>query len=155
MDPLTTLQVDVRAYAKLSVRLAEPGADRDAILAEVGLDEESWEQLDDAWQARLSEATELIGDEESVPPLVKEHADAFAEAQAERASLVPTLSFDRFIEVTLEIQRGQEPQHVLKRTGTTLHDYLRAQQHWLKEMMSDPVKAARFERAVGRAAGGR
>lgn len=150
MDPRTTLRMDVRAYAALSARLAEPDADRAALLAEHGLDEDGWDEIDDAWQARLSEAVDAMGDEESVPLLVKEHADAFAEAQAARVSPGEPLSLERFVEVTLDIQRGQDIQHVLKRNGTTLHDYLRAQQHWLKKMMDDAALAARFQRAMER-----
>ncbi|MEZ4300519.1 MAG: hypothetical protein R3B70_36590 [Polyangiaceae bacterium] len=148
MDPRSVLTTDVRAYAVLSVRLAEPEADREALLAEHGLDEDAWDELDDAWQARLSDALEAAGDSDSVPLLIKEHADAFAEAQAARVRPGPPLSIDRFIEVTLEIQRGQDIRHVLPRNKTTLHDYLRAQQHWLKQMMDDPELFARFQRAV-------
>jgi len=45
------LTTDVRAYAALSARLAEPDADRAALLAEHGLDEDGWDELDDVWQA--------------------------------------------------------------------------------------------------------
>lgn len=144
------LTTDVRAYATLSARLAEPDADRAALLAEHDLDEDGWDELDDAWQARLSEAEDAMGDEQSVPLLVKEHAEAFAQAQAARVSPGAPLSIERFIEITLDIQRGQDIQHVLKRQATTLHDYLRAQQHWLKKMMEDAQLAAKFERAMGR-----
>lgn len=144
------LTTDVRAYAALSARLAEPDADRAALLAEHGLDEDGWDELDDVWQARLGEAEDAMGDEQSVPPLVKEHAEAFAQAQAARVSPGAPLSIERFIEITLDIQRGQDIQHVLKRNATTLHDYLRAQQHWLKKMMEDAQLAAKFERAMGR-----
>ena len=150
MDPRTTLTTDVRAYAALSVRLAEPDADRAAILAEHGLDEDGWDAIDDAWQERLSEAVDAMGDEETVPFLVKEHAEAFAAAQAARTRAGDPMPMERFVEVTLDIQRGQDVQHVLQRNGTTLHDYLRAQQHWLKKMMEDADLARRFEQAMGR-----
>lgn len=150
VDPHIPLTTDVRAYAELSVRLAEPDADRDALLAEHGLDEDGWDAIDDLWQARLSEAVDAMGDAETVPPLVKEHADAFAAAQAARVSPGAPLTLERFVEVTLDLQRGQDVQHALKRHGTTLHDYLRAQQHWLKVMMADAALAERFERAMGR-----
>jgi hypothetical protein len=150
VDPRMTLLVDVRAYAALSARLAETDADREALLAEHGLDEDGWDEIDDAWQARLSEAEDATGDEDAVPLLVKEHAEAFAQAQATRVSAGPPLTLERFIEITLDVQRGQDTQHVLKRNGTTLHDYLRAQQHWLKKMMEDAALAARFQRAMGR-----
>lgn len=153
MDPRLLLATDVRAYATLAVRLSEPDADRAAILAEHGLDEDGWDELDDAWQARLSAAVDEVGEDDSVPMLVKEHADAFAAAQAARVSPGPPLTFERFIEVTHDIQRGHDIQHVLKRNGTTLHDYLRAQQHWLKVMMDDADLQSRFHRAMDRRVG--
>jgi len=134
----------------LSVRLAEPDVVRDELLAAHGLDEDSWDQLDDTWQARLSDAIEAMGEADTVPPLVAEHAEAFARAQAERVSVGAPLTFERFIEVTMDIQRGQDIQHVLKRNGTTLHDYLRAEHHWLKQMMDDAALQARFHKAMVR-----
>lgn len=150
MDPRLVLTTDVRAYAGLAVRLAEPDADRTELLATQGLDEDSWDEIDDAWQARLSEAVDAMGDVDTVPPLVQEHAEAFAKAQAERVSGGAPLTFERFIEVTVEIQRGHDIQHVLKRNGTTLHDYLRAEHHWLKQMMDDAALQTRFHRAMER-----
>ncbi len=150
MDPRLVLDTDVRAYAALAVRLAQPDADRDALLAEHGLDEDTWDRLDDVWQERLSAAVEEMGDSDAVPPLVKEHADAFAREQAVRVSAGAPMTFERFIEVTHDIQRGNDVQHVLKRNGTNLHEYLRAEQHWLKRMMDDPDLQARFHRAMDR-----
>ena len=132
------------------VRLAEPDADRDAILAERGFTEDDWEQIDDAWQERLSEAVDAMGDADAVPPLVQEHSEAFAKAQAERVSPGAPLDLERFIAITLDIQRGHEVQYALKRNGTTLHDYLRAEQHWLKRMMDDAALQARFHEAMHR-----
>lgn len=151
VDPTSSLVTDVRAYAALSARLAEPDADRAALLAEHGLDEDGWDALDDLWIARLSEAADAAGDEDRVPPLVQEHAEAFARAQAERASAGAPLSFERFVEITLEIQRaGADVKYVLSRNATTLHDYLRAEQHWLREMMDDAALQARFHKAMDR-----
>lgn len=150
MDPRQLLDTDVRAYAVLSARLSEPDSDRATLLAEHGLDEEAWDQLDDAWQERLSAAIDEMGDSETVPPLVKDHADAFAAEQAALAAAREPMPFDRFIEITQDIRRGHESQHVMKRNATTLHDYLRAQQHWLKRMMDDPDLQARFHKAMGR-----
>lgn len=150
MDLAGDLTTDVRAYAVLAVELAQPDADRDAILARHGLDEEAWDALDDAWQSRLSDAVEAMGEADDVPPLVQQHAEAFAKAQAERVSVGAPLAFERFIEITLDIQRGKDVEHAMKRNGTTLHDYLRAQQHWLKQMMDDGALQQRFHKAMDR-----
>jgi hypothetical protein len=150
VGPALLLETDIRAYAALAVRLAEPDADRTALLAEHGLDEDAWDLLDDAWQERLSAAIDAMGDSDAVPPLVKEHADAFAQEQALRVAAGAPMTFERFVEVTHDIQRGHDIQHLLKRNGTTLHDYLRAEQHWLKRMLDDPELQKRFHRAMDR-----
>jgi hypothetical protein len=149
VEPKLDLAIDVQAYAALSARLAEPDADRDALLAEHGLDEDGWDELDDAWQARLSEDADATGEQDAVPPLVKEHAEAFARAQAERVSAGEPLSFERFIQITHDIQRaGSDVKYVLQKNGTTLHEYLRAEQHWLRRMMDDAALQARFHKAM-------
>lgn len=150
MDPRLLLDTDVRAYAALSARLAEPEADRAALLAEQGLDEDGWDRIDDAWQERLSAAVDAMGDSETVPPLVQQHAEAFAAEQAARAAAHAPMPFERFLEITQDIRRGHESQHVMKRNGTTLQAYLRAQQHWLRRMMDDPDLQSRFHRAMQR-----
>lgn len=150
MEHRLLLTTDVRAYATLAVRLAEPDADRETLLAERGLTEDEWEEIDDAWQARLSDAVDATGDADAVPLLVQEHSEAFAEAQAGRTSAGAPLDLERFIAITLDIQRSHEVQHSLKRNGTTLHDYLRAEKHWLKRMMDEPALQARFHEAMHR-----
>ncbi len=150
VSPKDLLRTDVRAYAELSARLAQPSADRDVLLAEHGTSEDEWDEIDDVWQARLSEAVDAIGDSDVVPPLVNEHAEAFAKAQAMYVNANAPMEFEAFIALTLEIQRGQEVQHVLKRNGTDLHEYLRAQRFWLTRMMEDPAMQARFHHAMHR-----
>lgn len=135
---------DVEAFATLAAQLAEPGADRAAILAAHGLDEERWEALDDAWQARLSEADE--GEDEGVPPLMAAYAEAFARAQRARAK--SELPFDRFLEAARAMKRGTDMTTALKRLGMTLSEYLNAQQRWTAAMLEDEDLAARFQQAM-------
>lgn len=135
---------DVEAFATLAAQLADPGADRAAILAAHALDEEQWEALDDAWQARLSEADE--GEDEGVPPLMAAYAEAFARAQRARAR--SELPFDRFLEAARAMKRGTDMTTVLKRLGMTLSEYLNAQQRWTAAMLEDEDLAARFQQAM-------
>lgn len=137
---------DVEVYATLSARLADPGADRAALLAEHGLDEASWEALDDAWQARIEEADEDDGEEVGVPPLVAAFAETFARVQRSRAK--SELSFERFLEAARAMKRGTDMATVLSRLDLTLEDYLSAQQRWTAAMLEDDELMARFQRAM-------
>ncbi|WP_437562831.1 hypothetical protein [Sorangium sp. So ce542] len=137
---------DVEVYATLAARLADPGGDRAALLAEHGLDEAGWEALDDAWQARLSEADEDDGDEVGVPPLVAAFAETFARVQRGRAR--SELSFERFLDAARAMKRGTDMATVLSRLDLTLEDYLSAQQRWTAAMLEDDELMAQFQRAM-------
>jgi hypothetical protein len=67
---MSDLSNDLEAYAALAVALADPRGDRAALLAAHGLDEEAWEAIDDAWQARVSEAGAEGDLAEGVPPFI-------------------------------------------------------------------------------------
>lgn len=137
---------DVEVYAALAARLADPGADRAALLAEHGLDEAGWEALDDAWQARIEEADEDDGEEVGVPPLVAAFAETFARVQRGRAK--SELSFERFLEAARAMKRGTDMATVLSRLDLTLEDYLSAQQRWTAAMLEDDELMAQFQRAM-------
>ncbi|WP_437553003.1 hypothetical protein WME95_17420 [Sorangium sp. So ce327] len=137
---------DVEAYATLAAQLADPSADRAALLAAHGLDEAGWEALDDAWQARLSEADDDDGEEVGVPPLVVAYAETFARVQRARAK--SELSFERFLEAARGLKRGTDMATVLSRLDLTLEDYLSAQQRWTAAMLEDEALMARFQRAM-------
>ena len=141
---MVDLSSDIEVYAALSAALADPAADRAALLAAHGLDEDTWDALDDAWQARLSAAEE--GEGEGVPPLVAAHAEAFARAQRARAGA--PLSFERFVEIARAMQRGSELATLLGRLGVSLDDFLTAQRTWTEAMIGDEGLAERFRRAM-------
>lgn len=141
---MADLRSDVEAYAALAAALASPGTDRAALLASRGLDEETWNALDDAWQTRLSEAQDE--DELGVPALLSAYAEAFSRAQRERSPAL--LSFERFLEASREMKRGTDMASILKRLDVTLEDYLRSQAHWTATMIGDAELAARFQRAM-------
>jgi hypothetical protein len=128
------------------VALADPRGDRAALLAAHGLDEEAWEAIDDAWQARLSEAGAEGDLAQGVPPLIAAYAEAFARAQRARAQ--HEVSFERFVEAARAMARGTDMATVLERLGLTLEDLLRAQQRWTAAMLADDALAERFRRAM-------
>jgi hypothetical protein len=134
---------DIEAYARLRARLAAVGVDRAALLAERGLDEETWEPIDERWQERLSEALEVEGDD--LPELVLRYAAAFAEGQR-TTGVLPSL--ERFAQCTRALQGARDPRHALERLGVTLTDYLRANQHWAPLLARDGALQARFRAAM-------
>jgi hypothetical protein len=141
---MADLRRDLDAYATLAARLADQGADRGALLAQHGLDEDGWEALDDAWQARIF-APEEDGDD-GIPPLIAAYSDAFARAQRARSGREVT--FERFVDATLALREGTEMTVVLARLGVTLDEFLAAQMHWTEAMLADDELAARFTRAM-------
>jgi hypothetical protein len=59
VDPRAA-EINLDAYARLTVALARAGAKRDAVLAAHGLDEGGWQAIDDAWQERFVDATRAV-----------------------------------------------------------------------------------------------
>jgi hypothetical protein len=141
---MADLRNDLEAYATLAAELADPRVDRRAVLAARGLDEDAWEALDDAWQARLEAAD--AADDDGVPPLIAAHAEAFARAQ--RARVGEILPFERFVAAARELRRGGDLASTLRRLELTLDTYLAAQGHWTARLLEDEELSARFDRAM-------
>jgi hypothetical protein len=140
-------EINLDAYARIAVALARAGAKRDAVLAAHGLDEGRWQEIDDAWQARLSEAMGAVGDDEGVPPLLAEYSAAMERAQADDSQVVP---FERFVEATRAVRKGGgDVVKALERLGLSPDAYMRANRHWTQQMTRDEGLAERFRRALG------
>src|SRR5438067_7421456 len=120
----------------LSARLSEEGVDRDALLAEHGLDELRWSMIEDHWQAVLSTAMDLDVETHGIPEIISRYSAASARAQEERASSV--LSIDHFAEATRRISRSHDVQKTLTDMGLTLSQFLKANLHWTKRMLESP-----------------
>lgn len=136
--------MEVEAYARLRARLADPETDRDALLAEHGFDEDSWDRVDERWQAALSEALDRSQDDE-VPPLVLRYANAFAQAQADAPGEL--LSLERFARATRAVRGARDPRLALGKLGVTLGTFLKASQHWTPRMGKDPALRRAFDDA--------
>jgi hypothetical protein len=141
---MADLRNDLEAYATLAAELADPRVDRRAVLLARGLDEDAWEALDDAWQARLEAAD--AADDDGVPPLIAAHAEAFARAQ--RARVGEILPFERFVAAARELRRGGDLASTLRRLELTLDTYLAAQGHWTARLLEDEELSDRFDRAM-------
>src|SRR6516225_1179218 len=109
------------------------GIDRDAILAEHGLDEVKWSSIEDHWQGVLSAAMDGDLDTHGIPDVLARYSAACARAQEERSSSV--LSLDDFAEATRRISRSGDVQQTLTDMGLSLPQFLAANLHWTKRML--------------------
>jgi hypothetical protein len=137
-------RMPLEAYAALRARLAQDHVDRDALLAEHGLDEESWDLVDDAWQAQLSLALEADGDD--LPAEVLRYAEAVARAQRDAPGKL--LGLEQFAACTRALRQARDPKLALEKHGVTLTEYLKANQHWSPQLATDHPLAARFRAAL-------
>jgi hypothetical protein len=142
---------DVVAYAELAAELALGARPRAEVLAEHGLDEDAWAEIDERWQDGLSAA--LAGEGDELPPLVAAHAEAWARVQ--RALAGVPLSLDRFAEATVILQRGRDVGPALARLGVTLPAYLEATWYWARHATEEPSVEPELRAALARAAAAR
>ncbi len=139
-------EINLDAYARLTVAVARAGAKREAVLQAHGLDETRWQAIDDAWQMRLSEAMDQVTDEQPVPPFLEQFSHAMDRAQSEESE---TMTLDRFVAATRVVRAGGDVGRALERLGLTMEDYLRANRYFMQKMAKDDDLAARFQRALG------
>lgn len=139
-------EINLDAYARLTVALARAGEKRDAVLAAHGLDEDRWQAIDDLWQARLSDAMDQGTDERPIPPFLEAFSRAMDRAQSDDSMVIP---LERFAEATRAVRRGVEVTRTLERLGLTPDDYVRASHYWMQRMAQDDELAETFRRAVG------
>lgn len=139
-------ELDIEGYAMLSARLSGEGIDRDAILAEHGLDEMSWSLIEDHWQSVLSVAMDVDVEQHGVPEILSRYSAAYARAQEERSSAV--LSIDLFAEATRRISHSRDVPRTLADMGLTLPQFLQANLHWTKRMLEEPAIAERFRKVL-------
>jgi hypothetical protein len=142
-------EINLDAYARLAVALSRvagvAGPRRGELLATHGLDEARWQAIDDAWQTRLSEALDAMGDEATVPPLVEAYSRAMERAQTADSQL---MAFERFVQATRAARAGGDLGKNLERLGVTVDDYLRANRHYTLAMTGDDALAERFRKAL-------
>ncbi len=140
MDPAR----DIADYAALCAELAS-AADRAAVLARHGLDEERWSELEDRWLDELSRAEEEH-EGDSPPPLVLAFAEAFSRAQQRGLAVLP---FERYAEITRDLCGGRDVAVVLARHRVELAEYLRAHRHWTELIARDPDALDALRRILG------
>ncbi len=135
---------DLDTYATLRARLALDSSDREQLLAEHDLDEESWDRIDEAWQDQLSRDLEADGDD--VPASITRYSRRFEEVQRDAPGRV--ISLELFAECTRSVQYARDPKQALDKLGVTLSVFLKANQHWSPRIASEPEITGRFKRAL-------
>jgi len=139
-------EINLDAYARLTVALARAGAKRDAVLAAHGLDESCWQDIDGLWQARLSDAMDASTDEVPILPFLENFSHAMRRAQNDDSQV---MTLERFAEATRAVRRGETVAQNLERLGLTPDDYLHANHYWMQRMAQDEDLAEAFRRALG------
>lgn len=140
---IPAMDLDLETYAAVMAELVAAGDGRAAVLARRGLDEERWEAVDAAWQARIEEAMAEEG--EGVPALLAAYAAAYGAAQR---VLAPPISLEQFARITRFLQATGDIQAALAKVGATLADYVRSNEHWSRRMAEDPAEERRFQEAL-------
>ena len=143
-DPASDPDPDLDRYASLRARLAVDADGRAALLAQHGLDEATWDAVDDRWQARLSRELDAAGDD--VPPSLLRYSEVFSATQ--RASLVRLLELEELARCARALGSARDPRVALEQLGVSLEQFLKANQHWAAEIARDPLLAERFRAAM-------
>jgi hypothetical protein len=139
-------EINLDAYARLTVALSRAGEARDTVLATHGLDEDRWQAIDDVWQARIAEAMDEGTDEQPVSPFVEEFAKAMDRAQSDDSQV---LTFERYVQATRAMSRGGDVAKSLGALGVTVDAYVQANRYWVRRMATDDELAGAFQRALG------
>jgi hypothetical protein len=139
-------EINLDAYARLTVALTRAGAKRDTVLAAQGLDELRWQNIDGLWQARLSDAMDESTDEAPIAPFLEQYSHAMQRAQSDDSQV---MTLERFAEATRAIRRGDAVAQTLERLGLTPDQYLHANHYWMQRMAQDENLAEAFRHAVG------
>ena len=137
------VDLTIEAYAAIMAELAAAGDARGDVLARHGLDESRWAAIDDAWQARLSEALDEEGD--GVAEVVSRYAAAYRAAQAARGA---PISLEQYARVTRRFEASGDLSAALAKTGVSLADYVRGTEHWSRLLATDPEVERRFDEVL-------
>lgn len=137
------MELDVGAYAQLMAELAAAGEARADVLARHGLDEERWDAIDAAWQARLSDAMADEGD--GAPAILSDFAAAYEAAQR---ALAPPITLEQFARVTRLLDLVGDLSAALATVGVSFTDYLRGSEHWTRRLAEEPEIERRFDAAL-------
>lgn len=128
-------------YAALLVRLPEEPPERARVLAEHGLDEQSWEELDQRYQAELDAAMQ-VGEGANVPALLSRFSAALGDGVS--ALEAPPLELEPYARFTRGLQLGRDPQKLVEAEGVSMRVYMDAHLYWTPRLARDPGLSERF-----------
>jgi len=135
---------DLETYAIIASELAR-GADRATLLAEHGLDEGSFEELQERAEAEMSGAD---SDSAGVPEPIARF-DAVLRATAARSTAeIPSL--EDFARAFMIAQEGGKVHERLQERGLSVELLLRASSHYTPRFAHEPELATRFRALCSR-----
>lgn len=133
-------------YAALLVRLPDEPAERARLLAEHGLDETGWDELDRDYQEQLDAALDGDGAGTGVPELVTRFSAALDSTPPDAGPAA--LDLDRYAAITRGLRQGRTPQKLLEAEGLPMRTYLDAHLYWAPRVARDRALAERFQRIL-------
>lgn len=146
---------DLERWVEVTTALSQ-GTPLEEILAAQGIDSETWERVDNAFDDLVSTAlAEERPDDELAPPLLERLAAAQAAAREKLAQARPggdegPLPFATFVALTRSIVASGDPVKVLTEAKVTPLVFAQANQHWARRMAADPALAERFAAEIAK-----
>ncbi len=140
--------VDLLGYAKASARLAS-GVPRAEIIAQYGLDDARWLDVDKAFGLYLADAARR-GDVETLKAFEGWHA----EEQAACPAPAPSRPLAAYAQIAAALQAGAVPLVVCAEAGLTLPEFFALQAAWTRRLLADPALHEEYSRLVESALSG-
>ncbi len=131
---------DLDSYARVVAGTAA-GLGRAELLADVGLEEASFELLSERVEAELSRAMSAV--DGSVPPFLVAYEAALRKAHLALAGTT-RLSVEDFARALNALERGGDPKHALAKLGVTPEELSRAALHFGPLLAKDRSLMLRF-----------
>ena len=134
---------EIELYAAVTAGMAV-GRPREDLLREHGLDDASFDALEERVERAFSEAMDATG--ESVPPFLQRYEAAMRVAHAAARSPAPPMSLADFARAMRAMEGGQDPRKELERHGLSAADVARAVSHYAPRLAREPELVAELER---------
>jgi hypothetical protein len=134
----------IQTYARIATALGAPGVDPEEVLAQEGLTFETWNELEDRFDALG--CSEELSDTQLIDYLGA-LAQGLSPLPIEPSQ--PSVDFESWLRIARACQSGAPVESLLQKHGVTLERFLSAQAHWLKRLVKDPTCMARYREATG------
>lgn len=134
--------VSLQVWAQCQAKVAS-GGDVDEIIAEVGIDRETWDRVSAEWNARMSRDTTVTIATEYGKAFSSAGQGGYADAAAAGAAALspggdvegePPIPLEKYIEVQVAqskgVEQGKDAQEILASFGMTVMDYSNVSSWW-------------------------